>query len=431
MSTYDDVMHLVEQVQRKAARTAVLRSYLDGRPARAYLSRDSTKALEGKLSAVSVNWSRLIVSAHSDRLRVQGLQRNGVDDPKLWAEWAEAGGTDATERMIHDRLAYGTAYLSAWTDEQGRPMVMEDSPATMAVKLHALTGRVLSAVRTWTDDMDTHALYYTSEAVHHYTAKGVSRPAGAGWDHVSTTPHSLRAVPVVPFRRRMSGDDWQGVSIIEDVLPLIDAQNKLLADMLTSSEYVARPRRWATGLEIQEDEDGNPVDPFGDSRLLQSEAPETKFGQLPAGDLSGYSEPIRLLTEQIAALAALPPSYLGLHGQQTANAEGTRAAETQLTSRAYNEQKNMSKGIGRMAAIVSALSTGRPVADDVIAPGWESPEIRTPGQAADSAQKLQAMGVPLESLLSEVMHWTPEAVRTAVDGQRRAALDQLVQRMGQ
>lgn len=425
MSMYDDVMALIGQVERKRGRTAALRSYVDGRPARAYLSTESTKALEGKLSSVSVNWSRLIVTAHSDRLRVQGLQRNGEDDSALWSAWSAAGGADAAERMIHDRLTYGQAFMSAWTDEQGRPIVTEDTPATMAVKADALTGRVLAAVRTWDDGTDSHALYFTPDAVYHYMAKGAGRVAGAGWDHVSTTEHSLRAVPVVPFTRRMSGDDWGGVSIIEDVLPLIDAQNKLLADMLTSSEYVARPRRWATGLEIQEDEDGNVVDPFGDSRLLQSEAPETKFGQLPAGDLSGYSEPIHLLTEQIAALAALPPSYLGLHGQQTANAEGTRAAETQLTSRAYNEQKNMSAGIGRMAAIVAALRSGRPVADDEVRPVWESPEIRTPGQAADSAQKLQAIGVPLESLLSEVMHWTPDAVHAAVNGQRRAALDNL------
>lgn len=425
MSQYEQFRSLIGRIESKRGRTSTLANYVNGSPRRAYLSTESRKALEGQIDRLSVNWPRLILTSMSDRLRVQGLQRNGSDAPDLWDAWVRAGGAEASERMIHDRLAYGQAFMSVWTNEQGKPFVMVDSPATMAVSVSVLTGTVQSAVRTWTDGNESHALYYTPEAVHHYSTGTAAAVAGSNWTLHTTTPHNLRAVPVVPFTRRMSADDWSGVSAIEDVLPLVDAQNKLMADMLTSSEYVARPRRWATGLEIQEDEDGNPVDPFGDSRLLQSEAPETKFGQLPAGDLSGYAEPIRLLTEQIAAIAGLPPSYLGLHGQQTANAEGTRAAETQLTSRAYNEQRAMSSGIGRVAAIVSALASGRPLADDMIVPSWESPEIRTPGQAADSAQKLQAIGVPLEVLLSEVMHWSPEQVRAASEGARKAALDNL------
>ena len=46
-------------------------------------------------------------------------------------------------------------------------------------------------------------------------------------------------------------------------MPLVDALNKCLADMMVTSEYVGRPRRWATGIELAEepvlDDDGNPV----------------------------------------------------------------------------------------------------------------------------------------------------------------------------
>lgn len=430
MTTYDDLTTLLEQVQRQAGPVATLRSYLDGRPGRAYLNTEHRAHLAGKIDALSVNWPRLIVQAMSDRLRVHGVSRAGDMDAALWGAWVAAGGELATERMIYDRLGYGRAYLTAWTDRRGKPIVLADTPATMAVKTDAATGEILQAVRRWSDGVDSHAALYTAEAMHHYRAKGSGAVAGAGWDLVKTTPHTLRTVPVRATVRRLSADDWSGVSIVEDVLPLVDAQNKLMADMLTTSEYHARPRRWATGLEIREDEEGNPVDPFGDDRFLQSESPETKFGQLPSADLAGYADPIRLLTEQVAAIAGLPPSYLGLHGQQTANAEGTRAAETQLTSRAFNEQRAMSPAVGQVMAIVGALATGRPVTDEAVTPLWESPEVRTPGQAADSAQKLQAIGVPLEVLLSEVMHWSPDSVAKAVAAQRRAALDSLALSLG-
>src|SRR5699024_12591944 len=100
------------------------------------------------------------------------------------------------------------------------------------------------------------------------------------------------------------------------------------------SEFYARPRRWATGMEIEEDEDGNPVDPFGEGRFLQSESPETKFGQLDSSRLDGYTELLASLTQQIGALTGLPPHYLGLHDDQPASADGIRAADAQLTARA-------------------------------------------------------------------------------------------------
>ena len=57
---------------------------------------------------------------------------------------------------------------------------------------------------------------------------------------------------------------------IDDLKPLVDALNKSLADMMVTSEYVGRPRRWATGIELTEepvlDDDGNPILDDDDSR---------------------------------------------------------------------------------------------------------------------------------------------------------------------
>src|SRR5690625_7998085 len=96
------------------------------------------------------------------------------------------------------------------------------------------------------------------------------------------------------------------------------------------SQYYAKPRRWKTGLEIMEDEDGKAINPFGRSRLLQSEDPETKFGQLPAATPQGQVEVIATLTLQIRALTVLPGYYPGLPGDQPASVQGVRVAETQL-----------------------------------------------------------------------------------------------------
>lgn len=51
-------------------------------------------------------------------------------------------------------------------------------------------------------------------------------------------------------------------------------------------------------------EAANPY-PDGD-RMMISEAPESKFGQLDGADLTAYREAVDILAEQIRAVSALP-----------------------------------------------------------------------------------------------------------------------------
>ncbi|WP_155726206.1 phage portal protein, partial [Mycobacterium avium] len=84
-----------------------------------------------------------------------------------------------------------------------------------------------------------------------------------GYNLVDTLANPLGVVPVVGLR---NGDlilGRHGSSEIDDLKPLVDALNKLLIDMMTTSEYTGRPRRWATGIELTEepvlDENGNVI----------------------------------------------------------------------------------------------------------------------------------------------------------------------------
>ena len=197
---------------------------------------------------------------------------------------------------------------------------------------------------------------------------------------------------------------------MEDLLDLTDAVAKILADALVTSEYYARPRRWATGLEIEEDEDGNIVDPFGAGRFLQSESPDTRFGQLDGSRLDGYTDMLATLTQQVGALSGLPPHYLGLHGDQPASADGIRAAEAQLTARARAEQRRTAAEWARVAWLLDAVSRGTsPELPDLrnTSAAWHSPETSTPAMDADAAAKLRGIGVPLEAVLTDQLGIEP------------------------
>src|SRR5699024_12850445 len=100
-----------------------------------------------------------------------------------------------------------------------------------------------------------------------------------------------------------------------------------------------------------------------------------------------------------------------------------RAAEDKLTSRVHYELRQLDQPWARTAALLELAADRDKITPTTYRHEWASPEIRTPEQAADAGQKLHAMGVPLASILSETMGWTPEQVTTALARRRDDLVD--------
>lgn len=417
MSDLQDLRDDLQRIEERTGKLATLRKHWRGTPDTAFLSKRSREALEDSLSSLSVNFPRLLVSSYVDRMNLSGFKLgDGSPAPKAWHRHRRAG-LQARADLIHtDRLMYGAAYVTVWPEVTG-PAVVLDNPFTMTVDADPLTGAVRRAVRTWTHRGKRHALVITEGSVARWESPSVDLGAAGQWSRVpgpELSPWSGDAiVPVVPFVRRMSTDDHDGTSVAADILELTDAENKLMQDAMVTSESFARPRRWATGLEIEEDDDGNPIDPFGRDRSLQSEDPETKFGQFDPARLDAYGDMSATITQLIGAMTGLPAHYLGLHGDQPAAAEGVRAAEAQLTLRVSSELEQMNGPWGRVATLVDLAANRDVTTPSEYVPEWKSPEIRTTAQDADAAAKLHGMGVPLAAVLADPMGWTPEQITRA------------------
>lgn len=425
------VESLAEKIERRRGKLDHLTKHWDGEAPAAFLSKDSRDALEGKVRKVGVNMPRLAITSVTDRIKVQGFRQQGDEsaDKTLGAIMRRANLAAAADRMHVTRALYGAAYVTVWTSERtGLPVVLTDSPLNAAVDTDPATGEVLAAVRTWTVGEETHAAYMTPDSITNYSTSTASG-AGGQWKQGESFDNDLGVVPMVPFIRHQGTGDKDGTSLVADILDLTDALAKVLADGMVTSEYYAKPRRYATGLEIEEDEDGEPIDPFGKKRFLQSEAPETKFGQLQATGPDAYTSLVATLTQQIGALSCLPPHYLGLHGDQPANADGVRAAETQLVARCYSEMRQLDSAWGIVAALL--MATNNPTLDPLeldYLPVWDSPETQTMAQSADAAAKLRDIGVPLRTLLSDPLDYEPHQIDAIMENERdeqvnRAGLD--------
>ena len=427
MTAQQDLRDDLERIEQRTHALGGLRKHWQGRPDTAFMSEASRDALDDRLGRLSINFPRLLVTSYVDRMNLTGWKGgDGNPDSAAWDRHRAAGLVARSELLHTDRLMYGAAYVTVWPEPSG-PAVVLDNPFSMTVDEDPLTGTVRRAVRTWKHRDRQHALVIEADTITRWETSAPDLGSAGEWRVVGRPMDSAFSadglVPVVPFIRRMSTDDHDGTSVAADILDLTDAENKLMADAMVTSESYARPRRWATGLEIQEDDEGREIDPFAKGRSLQSEDPETKFGQFDPARLDSYADMSATITQMVGAMTGLPAHYLGLHGDQPAAAEGVRAAEAQLTSRVFSELRAMDAPWSRVAGLLALAGDRDLIRPPLLEPVWASPEIRTPGQASDAAAKLHGIGVPLRSLLTNTMGWTPDQVDAALDARRGDLVD--------
>ncbi|WP_422745184.1 phage portal protein [Mycobacterium sp. WMMD1722] len=405
--TQDELLTgLVQRLNAPLARYSDLDRYYEGRPPLAFLSPEAKVALGNRFGIMSSNIPRLAVTALAERLRITGF----TGDAALWADWIR-NDLDQTSGVAHrEALLLGDSYVIVWADRFGRPRVTVESAKQVAVQTDPGSREITAAVKRW-EDKDrnvTHAMLYEPDKI----TRLIAQQTGAitGFTAVDTIANPLGVVPVVNLRNtdRIVGD-W-GISEIDDLKPLVDALNKSLADMMVTSEYVGRPRRWATGIELTEepvlDDDGDPVlddgqpvlrevNPIPEGhRAMISENHEAKFGQLNAADLGGYEASVRVILGQVMAVSTLPAHYVGVFTDNPASADALRAAEASLTARAEARQATFGRSWEQVARLMIAVRDGRdPNLIDDIRVHWADAATRSVAQEADAVVKLYQAGL--------------------------------------
>ncbi|WP_059013973.1 phage portal protein [Mycobacterium sp. M26] len=408
MNQSDVLLALLQRLNEPLARYADLDRYYTGKQPLAFLSPEAKVALGNRFGIMASNIPRLAVTALAERLRITGFS-GGTE---LWADWIR-NDLDQTSGVAHrEALLLGESYVIVWADRFGRPQVTVESAKQVAVLTDPGSRETFAAIKRWEDTSlkTTEAVMYLRDKIVRLRAEQQGAVAN-GFKTIDEIANPLGVIPVVNLRNtdRIIGE-W-GSSEIDDLRPLVDALNKSLADMMVTSEYVGRPRRWATGIELTEepvlDDDGNPVldedgqpmtkevNPIPEGhRAMISENHEAKFGQLQAADLAGYEASVRVILGQIMAVSTLPAHYVGVFTDNPASADALRAAEASLTARAEARQQTFGRAWEQVARLMIAVRDGRdPSLIDDIRVHWADAATRSVSQEADAVVKLYQAGL--------------------------------------
>lgn len=387
-----------------------------------------------------VNWMKLIVSGVQERMQIDGIRIGNAEDADdtAWDLW-QAANLDARSAKVHQiSLLYGCSYVTVWpSDDPDQPDFKIDHPAFAAVEMDPddeLTR--LAGLREYIDVQGyLHAqLFLPDQAYFYRSPNPVTSTTGTAAHQETQTmtwivdddvieygvmDNPFHVVPMVPFYNGPQSE-WPGEGddrwLIErselwPAMPIQDAINSVLLNVLLVANEQGYRQRWATGLDIQHDEQGRPIPPFeaGIERLWQGESKDTKFGDFSETSPAALLATIDQLVRQLAAVSQIPPHYLEPQADRL-SADSIRAAESGLISKLEHKQLLFGdpwEEVMRLAGVVTHNDTlAEANAAEMM---WRDPETLTMAALYDASMKSVAIGIPWRARM-EKLGYTPQQI---------------------
>lgn len=368
------------------------------------------------------NYCPIVVDALSERLEVTGFECEGQDET-LW-DWWTLGRMDATQGVVHlATVRDGDAYLLIeWDEANGRPAFFFepafDGGEGVKVIYDDATNKPKLATKRWRIQTGEGAGYvrrmnvYYPERVEKFVSsdrefEGAWQPyqePGDPWPlpWVNQAGEPL-GLPIVHFRNQDQGYNY-GQSELKNVIPLQDALNKTIIDLVAAADTTAFRIYWMVG----DDPSGVQVAPgsWVYSTRPSSGEDSASMGYFPGEDLGNLIELKDSLAIEIARVSRTPVSYFQVSGQRPA--EGTlKQEESGLVGKAKNRQVSLGN------AWEDALALGRrlwntfgsgPALDETvpISTMWRDAETRNDQLLLETLKIKSELGVPKEQLWAEM-----------------------------
>ncbi|MER6380780.1 phage portal protein [Streptomyces sp. NPDC001127] len=354
------------------------------------------------------NFCGLIIDSATERMVVEGFripESPGTDTEAR--EFWQRSSMDVLSTAVHlDAMVQGRAYVLVWPGPDGEPSIQPVSAEEMVVQFKPGSRTELeAAARFYMDDWGRQWVTLWTESYVYETKLGQTE-----WENGTKTPNPVGVVPVVPFhnRARLAGEPY---SDLANVIPIQDAINKTVSDALTASEFAAFPQRYVTGLEIVEDDQGNPVEPFkvAVDKLLQAEDPQAKFGQFEAASLSNYCDLVGLLLQHMSSISRTPSHFFLVNGGTAPSGEAIISAEAGLVAKVRERMRYFGESWERVIRLCFAFKNDKRADAFSMETVWRDPEYRTEAQHIDALLKLKQLNVPEEQLWSDA-GYTPSQI---------------------
>jgi len=372
-----------------------------------FLPSDGTSMIEREyrelISRSELPILHMIVRSVVDRMMVDGIRsRDGEPEETLWGWWQSSSLDSRQQQLYTDALSYGNGYLTV-TPGGDKPIYSPESPLVLAVEHDPVSP--VGTLRAAKVIDDKYAWLYTAEAIYAFEKKN----SPSSWEIVKETPHPLGVCPVVRFPNRM---DTAGRSYSEvmESMPIQRRINQTIMTRLLLEASAAWKQRYVAGIDVDHDEDGNPVSPFNMAvdKLLIAPDSDTTFGEYSASSTQDLMAAVEQDLRHIAVVTQTPPTLFAVTSISNISTESLAALEGGLT-RKVGSKKEAADDSFEYAMRLGGQMVGYPVPED-LEMMWKNLEISSLSQRSNAFVQLHGSGLPMEYLLESVMDLTPQAI---------------------
>jgi len=420
-------------------RLALIRRYMLNQACDIYVPKEATDEYKMLVDQARFNVMPLVVTAVAQNLFVDGYRPTGengrspsADNSPIWDAVWQANRMDARQAALYrGALTYGTSYATVLPGSPA-PKITPWSPLRLTALYEdpvndewpkyamtvdqpdVLTGQKLDPNISAIVGPVTVRIY---DSTHVYTLR--IDIAASTVTPMSASEHGLGVTPVVRYLDQL---DLDGCSLgkVEPLLPAQRQLNQTTFSLLMTQQYAAFRQRWATGMAIEEDEAGNPREPWNSAvnAVWQNESPDGKFGDFAESNLSGYLDSRDKGLLYVASVAQIPPHNLLVGaGISNISAEALAALESGHRHDIAEHQTSFGESHEqtlRLAGLAMGDEAGLAAWEDTSAQvKWRDTTPRSLAQVADALGKLATqLGIPVQALWERIPGATDQDLAT-------------------
>lgn len=387
------------------------------------------------------NYCPIVVDTLAERLTLTGFQTAEDQASLLW-QWWKANRMDHWQTVIHTTaIRDGDCYLLVAFDSEAQRPTLTFEPAydgregMKALYTAGKRGQVKVAFKRWKDDNGNARLnlYYADRIEKYIRYQQGNQTTGApAWTQYRPDPSDPwpipwrnpagypLGVPICHFRNNDRGYNY-GSSELRDIIPMQNALNKGIIDLVAAADTTAFRVYWMLG----DDPSGLEIQPG--SWVFSTKPPTgedgVSTGYFPGEDLSPLIAFKDQFAVEIARISRTPISYFQISGHRPA--EGTlKQEESGLVAKAKNRQVSfgnvwedameIARRLWNTFGDVETTSLEGQLIGTLderaaIESQWADPQSRNEKELLETLKLKAELGVPLETLWAE-MGYTAEEI---------------------
>jgi hypothetical protein len=386
----------------------------------------------------ALNLCPAVCDAVRDKLKVREFrveQGGGALSTDAWRIWQTNRMGRRSGEVHKEAVKNGDAYVIVWPNARGEVTIYPNKAGMCtAVYDEETPGRVLWAAKHWRmPDKRVRLNLFYPDRIEKYISKAASEntlpdakeftpygavpspkskvrsmegskslraagdtaagPAALQQEGSSIIPNPYGIVPVFHFANN-ADIGAAGQSELEAAMPVQDALNKSVLDMLVAMEFASYRQRWAAGIEIEYGEDGQPIPPFkaGVDHLWITENQDAKFGDFEAANLEQFLKVKDSFRMDMACVTGTPMYYFMQVSGDFPSGEALKKAESRFIAKVRDRQESFGQvweDVMAFALMLEGKTDARLFAD------WEDPA------PLSEKEKLENIAVKKELGLSE------------------------------